>query len=183
MNEHNSVDDKLYARLSERWQHSDNLEYSIPRQTDFKLEELDNFDSKTLIEGDVLFPCDKCEFESYVKKELVSHKITDHKQLGCDDCNYQTNFKGYLRNHKRRHHGPEKVNSCELLKCPSCEFETKSAQYLSMHIDSKHNKELRYRCSLCEYKNFRKQNVEHHQKTKHPKTQCKVIGGNFEDCQ
>ena len=161
MNMDASIYNKLYTKLSDCSHQSDGLESSVAVKVEdlenFKVEGLENVkveeleDKVKTIEKDLLFPCDQCDFESLIKKELVSHKVSLHKRLLCEKCDFKTNFIGYLRTHKERHHGSKKGQWSQLLKCPSCEFETKSAQYLNIHVQSKHNNQTRYRCSLCEY--------------------------------
>ena len=182
MAEQDAVYTKLYEKLTKCWEQLEEVDsFKLPTQDIINNDENEEKDVKE--NKSILFPCDQCDFECLERKDLVSHKSAVHKKLSCDKCNFRTNFKRYLSTHKDRHHGSNRGNLFDLLKCPTCEFETNSAQYLNTHINSMHNKQTRYKCSLCEYKHFRRQNVEYHQKIKHINEEFRVLVENCQECQ
>merc|ERR1719228_600698 len=89
----------------------------------------------------ILFPSDKCDYESSNKEYLTIHETNSHRKPDCNDCDYKTNLTRYLGTHGVGCHGFENVR----IKCFACEFETKSPR------ESKHTQKISYNCNLCAY--------------------------------
>ena len=62
--------------------------------------------------------CDQCNFTTDSKGNLLQHKMAPHEAVGyhCDQCSYVTSRKDSLKPHKRAIHGAKKF------ECDVCTF-------------------------------------------------------------
>ena len=84
---------------------------------------------------------------------------TGEKPFECDQCDYKTNNKPNLNNHKNIH------SDFKWFKCPSCEYETHRRAQLGIHVNSKHLGVLPFECDQCDYKTARKADLSYHMQT------------------
>ena len=115
-----------------------------------------------------------------IKPELNIQKPVDGGVRGqlveyhCDNCDYKTVKKGYMRNHKKLNHN-ENISANDILKCEKCQFQTIISVVLKRHIQVVHNKEVRFTCSVCVYRTFYVQSIKYHIDTLHKDTDARFL--------
>ena len=148
--------------------------------------------------------CEDCDFTTNHKQALKNHFQSVHEgvlKFGCNLCSYKSYYKHCVKQHQNNNHTDEEVfkllrldclNCAENIdhlciaknkistkpkkfKCEDCMFSTSDKMYLKDHTRSEHEGVVRNSCSLCDYKSYYKRNVTSHQKSSHPKLDCRVL--------
>ena len=133
----------------------------------------------------VVFPCDKCEFQSSIENNLKRHILYKHterteeelRQFPCNQCDYATITKDRLKTHMKVH------QEADLFMCDECNFTTRYLSSLKMHRGRKHaGKEMQrkkrkrrsfemigkdIKCDMCEYTSTVRKYVTEHRKKMH----------------
>ena len=88
----------------------------------------------------IRYKCDRCEFETKVKKYLQVHTKRDHV-FQCKQCEYSSKGRQLLKRHISVVHEGVKYN------CDQCAYTVTSSKYLKRHMsDNVHNVQA---CSQC----------------------------------
>ena len=84
--------------------------------------------------GELIYPCDKCDYSPKIKESLKRHIDFVHNglKLKCDQCSKLYAGEGKLRRHIRREH------SNEIRLCDLCDFVAKTTDQLWYHKSKKH---------------------------------------------
>ena len=139
------------------------------------------------------FYCKICKFETYHKHNIRTHMKINHKeslQFGSIDCGGCENVSEYsdcikcdakpekkqsqveTRNHLR------KLKTEGAFKCTeyNCIFSTNHKQSLKNHIECEHKGILKFKCNICEYRSYYKNQVKIHQKSiSHLEKKVKIL--------
>ena len=94
--------------------------------------------------------CDNCD-DTFATSDLVEdHKKSQHLNIRCDHCNFNTESKEALVSHVSSKH--EEVS--EVITCDKCNFNTISAESLRQHIVKDHGVNILhgFTCDKWEYK-------------------------------
>ena len=70
--------------------------------------------------------------EEYGGINIRLERRDDQKRYNCKQCNFRSNHKCNISNHKRRDHSDYKV------LCDQCEYTSKNLSHLKRHIKAKH---------------------------------------------
>ena len=103
------------------------------------------------------FKCDQCNYKTKVKRYLKGHMLAHSGQYMCQQgCKeYLKTWSELDRHHELKHGEREKV---ETFKCDSCESMFKEAHQLRIHKEKKHSILSQFDCGTCQ-SSF--QNVHH----------------------
>ena len=142
------------------------------------------------------YACNSCDYKSYYEKDVMSHIISQHKNLNsvksqkldcsecmsntdhnqhrkskktlfaCKVCKYETRNSNFLKRHKKLVHGP-KAEASDVLSCTECGFEATRIIHLENHINAEHLNEKRFACTSCDFQSFFSQSVKSHIISKH----------------
>ncbi|XP_037300149.1 zinc finger protein Xfin [Manduca sexta] len=97
-----------------------------------------------------LFYCDSCDYSTYFKWNLNSHKRrhTTDKQFQCEHCSYSTAYRHNFIKHSRVHNKVTREYTCD--KCP---FVTKFAGHIQRHLSQIHNEvsDKACACDVCDF--------------------------------
>ena len=109
-----------------------------------------------------MFSCDKCEYKSDRKANLIRHKNihdSNTKQFSCDKCEYKSNRKDHLTKHKNKMHPQPKDPEVNSHCCSVCDYKTNVVSELTNHEKTHHW------CSVCDYKTDDVSKLTDHEKT------------------
>lgn len=112
------------------------------------------------------FKCDKCTFETNVRKTMRVHVERVHLNvlnMKCELCNSCFYSKVELKNHIMRKHTDERP-----IQCVYCDYNCRTSYDLKSHIARKHDKEnpilKPLSCSVCSARFFTKNELKNHTK-------------------
>ena len=159
-------DSDLKSRISEKYELKGNKkicnEYKNPET--FATDDAANHESYT---EDVMYFCDKCDFEYEEEDAVETHKELYHEN-NCDDCGEHFEQEDALKTHYELHH----VNECD-----QCEYTSTTHKGLKIHQGVKHKeKQIKskgsrvnetYSCDKCCLKFTTKQTLKAHQDGMH----------------
>ena len=125
--------------------------------------------------GDVVFPCDQCEYVAktvaYLKRHKAS-KIHTANRYACDQCEYVAADVSKLKRHKQSIHDRIRY------KCDDSDCDITYAQLaaLKRHKESQHEG-IKYLCDQCDYaanekSRLKKHKASIHEGTRYPCDQC-----------
>ena len=114
----------------------------------------------------------QCEVSPKRKKPDSPSKKLDCKEIGFA---YTTTKLHYLIIHQQLSHSSEAIPKESILKCDLCEFENNRKMVMGRHIKSKHDKLVKFSCSVCAKKSFFKQSVVRHIEFHHKQRQATVL--------
>jgi len=108
------------------------------------------------------FHCTKCNYSNILLRKTRRHIIDQHDRenfFGCDTCDYKTNAKSSLKQHKLSHEGIE-------YQCEQCDFVTNRIRWLDKHRRNRHSDET-IKCDLCDYEHPTERGIKWHKAGKH----------------
>ncbi|XP_057663618.1 zinc finger protein 11-like [Diorhabda carinulata] len=112
------------------------------------------------------FKCNQCDFETTLKRFLKEH-LRGHLPItlySCETCDFTTHVKQTMNNHNNKHKKPEELQT---YYCKHCKYQSKRLQDLKQHaIIHKDNPEW-LKCSTCSYRTICKKRLKNHQKLMH----------------
>ncbi|KAF5292477.1 hypothetical protein FQA39_LY14024 [Lamprigera yunnana] len=98
--------------------------------------------------------CNECNYSTLIKKYLREHmKIHNTPNYTCDECDYKTACKDHLEEHV-------KIHLSNHYKCKECGYKTVRKNRLKEHIKIHTGHE--YKCEECDYKSVWKSNLTQH---------------------
>ena len=149
------------------------------------------------IQLECIYSCDKCDFESEVKKELEVHVVNNihnvinsnkslvdlnnveacNEVVHCYLCEHTTNDEKSMKLHSKDVHG--------IVDCKKCDYSAEDQDILNNHM-KKHTGRIIFTCSICEFEATREFLLENHMEMKHEKKpglledpQCEECGKKF----
>ena len=132
------------------------------------------------------YKCEDCDFSTNQKHNLKDHVAALHEGIvlyRCSVCSdYKTYHKKSVESHIKNNHKDSRATiiKTELREkrkynCEECEYSTDLLQLLKGHRDRKHNKLVRFQCSLCDYKNYSQGNTKVHINKNHNGMNANVL--------
>ena len=169
-------------------------------EQDVEMNAEQDFKDEDIKEGDrcgeemkLSYKCNTCQMTLGTKQILFSHIEMTHQNkfnFQCNLCDYQSYFKPGVERHQKSKHMTENVEiikvSCEDCgkgveheKCPRI----KKSKIQCGRGKSACEKSSEYKCSLCDYKSDKHQNVRIHLKSlKHKGKSGNVLSSDCHDC-
>ena len=131
--------------------------YPLPKYTRFE-ENARN----TTERGYMKYSCNQCVFRTTLKRNLKSHKETEHEKViekvQCEECGYIGN-KNALKTHKLIHEGVK-------LQCDKCDYTTVKKFHLKQHVINMHDPVYFY-CDQCAFRAKRMRYIKEHKAREH----------------
>ncbi|KAF5280693.1 hypothetical protein FQA39_LY05341 [Lamprigera yunnana] len=149
-------------------------------RNEYYFTEKDSVVGHSQITKDVQYFCKECNFATHLECSIKEHlrihngvdKICDFKtplilpssshltkpsddKYSCNECNYSTLIKKYLRRHV-------KIHKCVKYSCEECNYKTVRKRSLKQHTKIHTGDE--YKCKECDYKTVRKDRLQKHSK-------------------
>ncbi|XP_072379052.1 uncharacterized protein [Diabrotica undecimpunctata] len=93
------------------------------------------------------YTCRYCPYKAKWKRSITTHELIHVKKFSCDQCDFQTTLRRYLKEHLKAHEPPT------LYKCDQCDFSSHHKQAITHHnLKHKSIDEVKsYQCSNCSY--------------------------------
>ena len=121
------------------------------------------------------FYCELCEYKSYYRHNIQTHKTFKHKGIECKvkrfDCLDCTQNRSHTckrpRGRVSRRNNSVVQEAVTNLKCEQCDFTTEIKQNLKIHTEKVHLNLKRYACSGCDWKSYFRTSFESHCETHH----------------
>ena len=113
------------------------------------------------------FACEDCDYKTNRKDGLQDHRDARHNNLllyDCKLCSFSAKTRQLLYIHRKSKHT---VTDTTIYTCNTCPFSTKRKYTIEMHEESVHKKNKLYSCPECDFKTFRKSSIGSHIKGKH----------------
>ena len=121
----------------------------------------------------LIYACDSCEFKSEYKSNLDQHKINVHgsKNFNCTECKYIASTKRAMTRHMQN------VHSEKTFQCEKCSFRGGSLAQINNHKRRSHKQETSEKCSV----DFCKDGIlDVCEEKSHLKVLCNLCGNDFE---
>jgi len=117
---------------------------------------------KTENSNSSLKSCDRCSYQTKVKRHLRMHIEGIHEgvRYPCTKCTYRATTKSGVKHHMKAIHEGIKHN------CPLCDFQTGNKSYLIEHTARVHD-QTEYTCNKCLNTLTGKHKLDQHMKLKH----------------
>ena len=112
----------------------------------------------------IMHCCDTCEYVTNQKQKMVEHKKSTHdgvKQFKCQICDKRFFRREHLKVHKATKHDIGQKN----FKCEACRWQGISQHELNRHFGRKHIR--KYKCDICGEAFFRTKHVNDHKEEVH----------------
>ena len=109
--------------------------------------------------------------------------------LECRDCNFKASSQESIREHQSFHIKRQlsiliekEQKQCKAYTCNDCDYSTESKISLSDHFKSVHEKLIRFRCNICDFKSFYSTIIKNHG-LRHRNETFKIIRIGCEECE
>ena len=112
----------------------------------------------------IKFPCDQCDYVTFIKGLLVTHKQRKHEKwkYSCPQCDHKALKSSELENHIDAIHNGK-------FTCEQCGLKAGSQKKLDYHINTVHTKDQKFSCEECNFFTYHKNNLHVHIKNIHLK--------------
>ena len=143
---------------------------------------------KAVHDKEVKYGCNICVYQSYFRQCVKAHVENNHAKTNgylfiinldkdglqinqeekntmrylCENCDYKSFKDKYLQRHIKLNHGSKAMSRGKILRCKLCTFETSIYNRLIGHQNAVHDKEVKYGCSICDYKSYFRSSVKNH---------------------
>ncbi len=116
--------------------------------------------------------CQKCNYESENKKDVMKHEQEEHNLYRCDTCDHTEYSKEKFELHQYSKHYIKKGERIYKYICQNCKERFYDLLDLEAHFDIMHieGRNVKYTCEKCNFKSFYKRHYNKHMKTVHCKT-------------
>lgn len=110
------------------------------------------------------FQCSECPFTTTYYQSFRYHMKNGHRERICKDCNFLTNKKQILRQHRVEFHGVK-----SFIKCENCKFVCRTQERMKKHQTKWMS------CKNCDYKTCSKAEFLIHKRNIHNSTREKIL--------
>ncbi|VEN43445.1 unnamed protein product [Callosobruchus maculatus] len=112
-----------------------------------------------------IYKCEQCNYTSFFKENLPRHMLSHNsakkeKKFECEHCDYKTHRKDCLRLHSHIHQ-EDKMKNCSICNGRYTAYQLKR-HMLSHGALSGKNSNIVYKCEQCDYRSFRKDQLNTH---------------------